>query len=149
MLSVAMAEGPMEVWSQPGQATIDGVEDLGPEGGREHLLVNPLKLAGIRSVGLEFPSVSMALRGEKSINPMLAFELMDAVDREARANGVPLGRSMPHGTPETAASGDPLIVERMVQENLPLDIVGGRDLVGREEEMIRDVDSRLRNLGQS
>ncbi|EER05306.1 hypothetical protein Pmar_PMAR027946 [Perkinsus marinus ATCC 50983] len=76
---MAMAEGPMEVWSQPGQATIDGVEDLGPEGGREHLLVNPLKLAGIR--------------GEKSINPMLAFELMDAVDREARANGVPLGRS--------------------------------------------------------
>ncbi|EER10803.1 hypothetical protein Pmar_PMAR000846 [Perkinsus marinus ATCC 50983] len=76
---MAMAEGPMEVWSQPGQAKIDGVEDLGPEGGREHLLVNPLKLAGTR--------------GEKSINPMLAFELMDAVDREARANGVPLGRS--------------------------------------------------------
>ncbi|KAF4710289.1 hypothetical protein FOZ63_000283, partial [Perkinsus olseni] len=110
----AVAEGPMEVWMQSDQAQVDGVEDLGPEGGREHLLLNPLKLAGTR--------------GEKSINPMLAFELMDAVDKEAKASGV------------MDAMGDRLSVERIVQDSLPLDVVGGKDLLGREQEMIRDVD---------
>ncbi|KAF4734526.1 hypothetical protein FOZ63_001447, partial [Perkinsus olseni] len=62
---------------------------------------------------------------------MLAFELMDAVDKEAKASGV------------MDAMGDRLSVERIVQDSLPLDVVGGKDLLGREQEMIRDVDKGL------